>query len=114
MGGSAAEEEEGRTGKKSFDRIWNPVFAMKDVVYVYVSGFGFEVLVMMFAQSPCGSSPSWELDVFIDYLHLQSDRCFSTLHINSRSHSCVSLRAGEWGEQNHESVYSTVLTYRIQ
>ena len=40
MGGSSAEEEKRRTGGTQFDRIWNSLFAMKDVrpqilYYVY-------------------------------------------------------------------------------
>jgi hypothetical protein len=51
LGGSAAEEEKGRTGGTWFDRIWNPLFAVKDVPFavcvLYVLRFGFEVLVQV-------------------------------------------------------------------
>jgi hypothetical protein len=69
MGGSAAEEEKRRFGRTWFDRIWNPLFAMKrcrplyDIRVQYMLRFGFEVLFMMFAKSPpVITSPSWELD----------------------------------------------------
>jgi hypothetical protein len=63
MGSSTAEEEKRRTGRTWFDRIWNPLFAVKDVVFTvyvymysmciqYVLRFGFEVLFIMFAKSP--------------------------------------------------------------
>ena len=79
MGSSAAEEEKRRTGRTWFDRIWNPLLAMKlkDVVaftvyvYVYVLRFGwFRGTVLSLLCDPGHTvmlpslSPSWELNFF--------------------------------------------------
>jgi hypothetical protein len=89
-----------------------------DIRVQYMLRFGFEVLFMMFAKSPpVITSPSWELDFFID-LMFRLFRLFAiragasglftpTLYgceIISSSH--ISLRAGE---QNHQYSASDVL-----
>jgi hypothetical protein len=98
MGGSAAEEEKRRTGGTWFDRIWNSLFAMKDVTLRYTCTvcvtFRFRGTVVcepghtvMFAKSPPvvprrhGNSIFFSLIRYFDYL--QSNRWFSTLHTNS-------------------------------